>query len=379
MVLVRREGECLTVAIFCVVMLFAQCASEEQPSSLVGVESDFVNAKSSLMQQLSRAHALTSRGVQQPIAESAWDGEEEDAILVQAQVIEEATGTDITQEEFLQDGILDAKEAAQTAAIDAVLAHAKAAQKKAAQLINGDDDPEIKRTKAKLQKEKSDLKVAADKSAATIKANQLQLTQQQKLLKLASEKGEKDIKKKLDAAEKKAAKTIADAVAESKKRKQDDLIQLHELKATAESQAAGKVANATAVANHMMYKVQSKELEGKKLTEAKEMKLSKTTALQAENLERKKAEVKLMSEKAKDRIKRAIALEAKAAQEKHEAEMIALKQQATFKANRDFLMKEKDAGLKALAKAEAIAEEQKKLAEKTVGKKEVNKLSLSSP
>merc|ERR1711998_99185 len=207
--------------------------------------------------------------------------------------------TTVEEEEFLEedvDGDVASEAAAAALDVNDVLAKAKQAAAQANKLMHADDDPDLQKAKEAVQTEKKQ----AEKDEA------------------------------------------------------DQLEHIHAMQATAETEAAGKLANATAEANHLMMKVQSQELKGKQLTQQKADALSLSMEQKAADNEKKAAKVLLLAKKVATRLEKAKALEKQARDEKHEAELAEQRMQKVAEVNKEYLLKQKEEAQAALAQAVAL-------------------------
>jgi len=204
--------------------------------------------------------------------------------------------TSVGETEFLED--VETGEDDSDAAMNHVLAKAQAAAAKANQLIAGGDDPSVQAAKQKVQ----------------------------------------DLKKKAERHE------------------QEKMVQIHAIKANAQTEAAGELANATAEANHLMMQAQSQELKGKQVTQQKADELSHTMAAKASDNEKKSAKILLLAKKVAKRLAKAEALEKQASEEKEGAEKAELRAQKVFEVNKEFLLKQKAEAQAALQQALALSQ-----------------------
>lgn len=227
------------------------------------------------------------------------------------QLVDQTFKKQLDEEVLLEDSNLDNQDSKEAADIQAVLDKAHSAQRQALKLIGGTDDAVV--------------------TAAKAKAKEIE-TQAQQL----------------------AAQKIENAEAQVQAKKAS----LLSLQAAAQAHASSTMANATAQANQLMFNVQSKELQGKRLLQDKAELLSKTFAADKAETAARLEKAKALEKEAATRLAKARELEKSAADEKHEAELSSIKQAQVFAVNQDFLLKQKQATQKALEEVKALVKEE---------------------
>merc|ERR1712072_711116 len=129
-------------------------------------------------------------------------------------------------------------------------------------------------------------------------------------------------------------------------------------KAATQTKAAGKIVEAGAEANKLLLKAHTQEISAKRLTQKKANELDKKTtekaATAAKNTATQQAELSKMKSQVDRRLAKAKKLEKEAADDKEAARMETASQEKTFKVNKEYLQKEKQAAEEALKEAKQL-------------------------
>merc|ERR1711981_349499 len=129
-------------------------------------------------------------------------------------------------------------------------------------------------------------------------------------------------------------------------------------KAATQTKAAGKIAEAGAEANKLLLKAHTQEISAKRLTQKKANELDKKTtekaATAAKNTATQQAELSKMKSQVDRRLAKAKKLEKEAADDKEAAKRETASQEKTFKVNKEYLQKEKQAAEEALKEAKQL-------------------------
>merc|ERR1711981_1495114 len=215
---------------------------------------------------------------------------------------------ELKKQEAAKNDRLAHKAAKAQAGIQAMLAKAKKAQAQATALMGAGDDKVVAKAKAEAKK----------------------ITDQAK-------KNVKDTVHKQVKAKMKAVKAF---------------------KAATQTKAAGKIAEAGAEANKLLLKAHTQEISAKRLTQKKADELDKKTtekaATAAKNTATQQAELSKMKSQVDRRLAKAKKLEKEAADDKEAAKRETASQEKTFKVNKEYLQKEKQAAEEALKEAKQL-------------------------